>query len=124
MAGFAVVGGIWMTAGLTLRNSIVVAAYAGSENFIMIHRAGVYRCPARREFLMASIAGIGAVYVACILAAGRAAIVTADTVTGECRMVRNSRRCPGIGCMAAIALQRGGNMIAWFTTGGHVVVTA
>ena len=58
MTGFAHVSRTWVRCWLTCSSRTVVATGAGADDLRMIHGTCSYRCPVRREFLVAGITQI------------------------------------------------------------------
>ena len=96
---------------------------AGAHHFQMIHRRLRHRRPARGKFLVTFLARIAGCDMRGMFATGGIAVMTTDTIAGNCRMIDHRQRNPGNDIMATIAIQIGDDMGRRFTGSNNAIMT-
>ncbi len=113
-----------MCSGFTRSDRAIVTTETRPDHFVMVNRCRRHGRPTRRGFLMTGITHIARRDVIVTLATGRDAVVTADAIARERRVVHGNGGCPGSRAMATVTFQCGHNMPGGFTGCQRAVMTA
>jgi hypothetical protein len=99
-----------------------MATGANTHDFVVIHRSGLHRRPACREFFMAGVTRIGSWQVIATLSARRCSVMATNTIAYKTAVINSADLSPVVGVVAIIALQCCLQMPGVFTLRGGIIV--